>query len=101
MEPGNDRAGLGKRSTGDDSGGRDHRHGAGAGHPPHQLELPFHHRQCAEKDGRHSARHPQHLVCHCADITHRIAAENAAPGRELPRRGLCIPEKFYRNTSKP
>ena len=84
MEPGDDRAGLGQRGAGDGAGGRDHRHGAGAGHPPHQLEVPFHHRQCAEKDGRHPARHPQHLVCHPADITHRIAAGRGCGG--LPDR---------------
>ncbi len=50
------------------------------GHPPHQLELPFYHRQCAEKDGRHPARHPQHPVCHCVDITYRIAAGRGCGG---------------------
>ncbi len=46
------------------AGGWYHRHGSGAGHPPHQLEVPFHHRQLSEKDRRHPARYPQHPVCH-------------------------------------
>ena len=34
-------------------------------------------------------------------INKALCAENAAPGRNFPAGGLCIPEKFYRNTSKP
>ena len=37
-----------------------------------------------KKDGRHPARHPQHPVCHCADITYRTAAGRGRGG--LPDR---------------
>ena len=84
MEPGNDRAGLGKRSAGDGAGGRDHRHGAGAGHPPHQLEIPFHHRQRPQRHRRHPARHPEHPVRHPAHPADRAAAGGGGGG--LPDR---------------
>ena len=93
VEPGHDRTGLGQRRAGDGAGGRYHRHGAGAGRPAHQLEVPFYHRQCAEKDRRHLACHPQHTVCHCADITDRIASGRGRGG--LPDR-VCLQPAAHR-----
>ena len=45
MERHHDRAGLGGGSAGHRPHGGRYRAGAGAGHPPRQLGIPFHHRQ--------------------------------------------------------
>ena len=56
-------------------------YGAGAGHAPHHVwQFLTTTASVLKGTDRHPARHPQHTVCHSADITHRIAAGRGRGG---------------------